>query len=128
MKKAINLLVCLPVLFFSSGLYAEEDLPPAARDQGMWQTMIMIAIAFLFFYLILWRPEQKRRKVMEQQRSALKKGDRVNAMGIVGTVVRVDDQTVIVKMFDGSKLEFLKAAINEVVSGSEEDAKQVEKE
>lgn len=128
MKKAINLLVCLPVLFFSSGLYAEEDLPPVARDQGMWQTMIMIAIAFLFFYLILWRPEQKRRKAMEQQRSALKKGDRVNAMGIVGTVVRVDDQTVIVKMFDGSKLEFLKAAINEVVSGSEEDAKQVEKE
>lgn len=110
-----------------SVLFAEgEDMPPP--DQSMWQTMIMISIAFLFFYFLLMRPEQKRRKAMEEQRNALKKGDRVTAMGIVGTVLRVQEQTIILKMYDGSKIEVIKGAINEVVPGTEEDAKKAEKE
>lgn len=117
-------------LLTSVGLYAEDgtEPPAAARDQGLSQTLIMIAIALVFFYLILWRPEQKRRKAMEEQRSSLKKGDRVTAMGIVGTVVRIGDQTIILKMYDGSKIEFLKAAISDVAPGTEEDMKKAEKE
>jgi preprotein translocase subunit YajC len=91
------------------------DEAPEKRSQGsFWQTLIMIAIAIVFFYFILWRPEQKRRKSMEQKRGAMKKGDRITAMGIVGTIDRIKEQTVIVKMVDGSKVEFLKAAITEV--------------
>lgn len=105
-------------------LMAEEEFAPP-RDNGAWQGLVMIAIAFAFFYFILWRPEQKRRREMEQKRDALQKGDRVTAMGIVGTIVRVQEHTVIVKMFDGSKLEFLKAAISEVSpGGSSEDGKK----
>jgi preprotein translocase subunit YajC len=104
-------------------LFAEEE--EAVRSTGsFWQTLIMIAIAIVFFYFILWRPEQKRRKAMEQKRSAMKKGDKITAMGIVGTIDRVKEQTVIVKMVDGSKIEFIKAAITEVKAkeeGSEEE-------
>lgn len=110
-------------------LFAQENgdnLPP--RDQGLWQTLLMVAIAMGFFYFILWRPEQKRRKAMEEQRSTLKKGDRVTAVGIIGTVLRVNENTVILKMYDGAKIEVLKAAISDVVPGSEEDAKKAEKE
>lgn len=131
MKKLVYFFVGIQVLFFNAVIFAEEasnNEVAAPRDQGMMQTFIMIAIALLFFYLILWRPEQKRRKVMEQQRSALKKGDRITAMGIIGTVVRVDEHTVILKMYDGSKIEMLKAAINDVVPGTDEDAKRAEKE
>jgi preprotein translocase subunit YajC len=103
-----------------------ESMPP--RDQGLWQTVIMIAIAVFFFYFILWRPEQKRRKAVEQQRSSLKKGDRVTAMGIIGTVIRIQEQTVILKMYDGSKIEVLKGAITDVLPGTEEDEKKAEKE
>lgn len=109
-------------------LFAEEE--EAARNTGsFWQTLIMIAIAIVFFYFILWRPEQKRRKTMEQKRSAMKKGDTVTAMGIVGTIDRMKEQTVIVKMVDGSKIEFLKAAITEVKPKEElssEEAKQTQ--
>jgi len=76
----------------------------------------------------MWRPEQKRRKQMDELRNALKKGDRVTAMGIIGTVVKVKEETVILEMYDGSKVEFLKAAINDVSPASEEDAKKVERE
>ncbi len=109
------------VAFFSHLLAEGEEsiLPP---DQSFWQTLVMLGIAFVFFYLILWRPEQKRKKALENQRNALKKGDKVVAMGIIGTVDRLEDQTVIVKMYDGSKIQFYKAAITDVLSeeGAEE--------
>lgn len=113
-------------LVVSGRLFAEgeENVPPP--DQSFWQTLVMIGIAFLFFYVILWRPEQKRRKALEEQRSALKKGDRVAAMGIIGTVIRVGDQTVILKMYDGAKLEFYKAAITDILPETDDSAKKVE--
>jgi|ERR1700733_3035656 len=127
MKKFVYFLALFIPQTFS--LFAEnsEEVPPT-RDQGLWQTMIMLTIAMVFFYFILWRPEQKRRKKMEDQRNSLNKGDRVTAMGIVGTVIRVQEHTVILKMYDGSKIEFLKGAITDINPGTEEDAKKAEKE
>lgn len=116
-------LITLPLLL-KDYLFAqtEENLPPP--DQSFWQTLVMIGIAFLFFYVILWRPEQKRRKTLEEQRNTLKKGDRVAAMGIIGTVVRVGEQTVILKMYDGAKLEFYKAAITDILPEKEKEEGQ----
>lgn len=134
MKRLMYLLFAIQAMMLGNGLYAAEDVPAtspaptAVPDQGFTQTLVMIAVALLFFYIILWRPEQKRRKEMEAQRNSLKKGDRVTAMGIVGTVVRIQEGTVILKMVDGSKIEFLKAAISEVIPGNEEDEKRAEKE
>ena len=88
-----------------------------APQQSIWPTISMVAIAIVFFYFILWRPEQKRRKQMEKVRSSMKKGDRVTAMGIVGTVAKTPQEketTVILKMVDGAQIEVLRAAISEV--------------
>lgn len=127
MKKIFYSLISLQVFVFTS-LAAVEDEAMPPREQGLFQTAIMIAIALMFFYFILWRPEQQRRKALEEQRSSLKKGDRVTAMGIVGTVLRIQEQTVILKMYDGSKIEVLKGAISDVIPGTEEDVKKAEKE
>jgi preprotein translocase subunit YajC len=128
MKKVLGFLVALQTAFLSTSLFADEvDMAPP-RDQGQWMSLVMLGLAFVFIYLILWRPEQKRRKAVEEQRSGLKKGDKVTAMGIIGTVLRLQEQTVILKMYDGSKIEVLKAAINDVIPGNDEDAKKAEKE
>ncbi|OGN64761.1 MAG: preprotein translocase subunit YajC [Chlamydiae bacterium RIFCSPHIGHO2_12_FULL_49_9] len=87
---------------------------------GISQTLIMIGIALVFFYFILWRPEQKRRKAADAMRSSLKKGDKVTAMGIVGKVERIQDHTVVLKMIDGALIEVLKAAITDVQSSKED--------
>lgn len=109
--------------FFTSPLWADEAAP-AGRDKGaFWQTLIMIAIAIVFFYFILWRPEQRRRKEMEKKRSGMKKGDKVTAMGIVGSIDSVKEQTVVLRMVDGAKIEMLKAAITEVVATGDEGEK-----
>ncbi|MDN3507770.1 MAG: preprotein translocase subunit YajC [Simkaniaceae bacterium] len=95
-------------------------LADAPKQGNMMQTVIMVVVMLGFFYLILIRPEQKRRKKMESLRGALKAGDKVTAMGIVGTVDRVEDKTVILTMFDGAKLEFLKQSITEVTPDANE--------
>jgi preprotein translocase subunit YajC len=77
-------------------------------------TLMMVALAALFFYFLLWRPEAKRRKLAEEMRNSLKKGDRVTAMGIIGTLDTIKEHTVILKMVDGSKIEMIKAAISDV--------------
>lgn len=121
MKKFILALLAVS----TQSLYAQQATSPTG---GLSQTFVMIGIALLFFYFILWRPEQKRRKALQKQRESMKKGDRVTAMGIVGTLLRVQETTVILKMYDGAKIEMLKAAITDVQPGSEEDAKRAEKE
>ena len=100
-------------------LFADEGAPAGG---GMTQMLLIIAISIAFFYFILWRPEQKRRKAAEQMRGALKKGDRVTAMGILGKVDKIQEQTVILKMVDGAKIEVLKAAITDVQPAAAEEA------
>jgi len=114
MKKMFYSLTMLQMIA-SSALFAQDDkvdLPPPTN--GLMQTLTMMAVALLFFYFILWRQEQKRRKEMEKQRAELKAGDSVTAMGIVGTVVKIQDHTVILKMYDGSKIEVVKGAITDI--------------
>ena len=123
MKLKSSLVLTTFFLSLNNLLLAQDETPIPPPDQSFWQTLVMIGIAFLFFYVILWRPEQKRRKALETQRNALKKGDRVAAMGIIGTVLRVNDQTVILKMYDGAKLEFYKAAITDILPETEEGKK-----
>jgi preprotein translocase subunit YajC len=110
----------VPFLVLATGsLLADEAAAPASGG-NMYQTLMLLGFGVVFFYFLLWRPEQKRRKALEKQRSGLKKGDRVTAMGIIGSVVRIQDNTVILKMVDGSKIEVLKMAISDVQPGTDE--------
>ncbi len=108
MKKTIIFLMGLMPMT----LFADEAANPPAGNYM--QTILIIGLGIIFFYVILWRPEQKRRKAALKLRESMKVGDKVTAMGIIGIVDRVQESTVIVKMFDGAKVEFLKAAISDV--------------
>jgi preprotein translocase subunit YajC len=123
MKKSLSFLASGAFLMTALPLFADEAAPSGGQGSLM-QTGIMIAVALVFFYFILWRPEQKRRKQMESVRSSLKKGDRITAMGIIGTVVKVQDNSVIVSLYDGAKMEILKAAITDVQAATDEKAEK----
>lgn len=86
----------------------------AMKDQNLWQTLMMLGVAIVFFYFILWRPEKKRRREMDKKRSGLQKGDQVTAMGIIGEVAKIEETAVVLSMVDGNKIKVLKAAITEV--------------
>jgi len=127
MKKVSAFLLSMPLMLLSSAsVFAQDATAPAEKGGNFMQTLFMIGIALVFFYFILWRPEQKRRKLMEKQRSSLKKGDRVTAMGIIGTIDKIKETTVILKMVDNAKIEVLKAAITDVQPSTEDDVKKAE--
>lgn len=100
----------LPALVFAQ----ESPQPPQMPDTNFTQTLFMLGMGLVFFYFVLYRPEQKKRKVLEDSKEKMKVGDRVVAVGILGTVYKVEKETVILKMVDGNKIEVLKAAITEV--------------
>jgi preprotein translocase subunit YajC len=125
MNKLTSMFAGGAFLFASLPLFAQEgDAAPAAQG-SLTQTLIMIGVALVFFYFILWRPEQKRRKQMEQLRTSLKKGDRITAMGIIGTIVKVQENTVVIALYDNAKMEVLKAAITDVQPAVDEKAEKV---
>jgi len=104
-----------------------EAAQPQPETGGYQQTFIMILVLVVLFYFIIMRPESKRKKAEEAKRSSLQKGDKVTTVGgIVGTASKVEKDTVVLKMVDGSKVEFLKAAIAEVKSqdSKQQDAKE----
>lgn len=100
-------------------LSADEGLsmPP---QRTFWQVFTMLCLAAILFYFVIFRPEQTRRKEVEKQRSKMKPGDRVTAVGIIGTIAKIEEDTVILRMYDGSKIQVLKAAISEVVPAAED--------
>jgi preprotein translocase subunit YajC len=125
MKKNISTLTAISSLLLSTHAFADGAAP--AKEGGLPQTLVILGMALVFFYFILWRPEQKRRKKMETQRSSMKIGDKVTAMGIIGTLAQIKETSIVLKMFDGSKIEMLKNCITDVQSSSAdvtvEDAK-----
>ena len=71
----------------------------------------------LVFYFLLFMPMQKQKKKQAEMLKNLKSGDVVTTNGgIVGTIVSVDDDTIVLRVKpDNVKLQFSRASINTMV-------------
>ena len=78
------------------------------------ESMILLAVLFVIMYLMLIRPENKRKKKIENMRNALRKGDTVYTIGgIIGKVVDIkEDKFVIETGADQVRIEFAKWALS----------------
>lgn len=64
------------------------------------------------FYVILYLPQKKQQQRRETQIAALKKGDRViTTGGIYGTVAAVEEQALLIKVSENTKIRVAKSAI-----------------
>lgn len=79
------------------GVVTEQPQQP-----GQWNMLIMLALVFLVMWLLMWRPESKRRKELAKFREGLKKGDKIiTAGGIYGVVKEVKETTLLIEV-DGN--------------------------
>jgi preprotein translocase subunit YajC len=73
---------------------------------------LIVIIAFLLLWLIVVRPQRKRQNQQQQMLSELRVGDEVlTAGGIYGTVSRLDDDHVTVKIASGTEVRVARRAI-----------------
>lgn len=87
---------------------------------GMFSTLIMFSLIILIFYFMILRPQQKRQKDRQKLLESIEKGDKVITVGGVhGTVIGLDEKTVLVQVADNVKLKFERTAISTINRGSE---------
>ncbi len=81
---------------------------------GFLATWGMMIPLFLIMYLLLIRPQRKRQKEHERLLTELKKGDRVvTNSGMYATIFAINEDkgTIVLKLNDEVKVEFLKTSI-----------------
>ncbi len=118
----------LPILQAGAGAAAAADKAPVS---AMSSTMSMLwsigpfVLLFIVFYFFIIRPQNKKQKETKKMLEGLRKGDRIITIGgIHGQVTSVKENTVIVKVDEDCKLEFLRSAISTVVSREDEGAEK----
>ena len=97
-------------------------MPPQGGNQGsgMISTIIMFGAIVLIFYFMIIRPQQKRAKEREKMLSNLQKGDKIiTSGGLHGSVVAIEDKTVLVQISDNVKVKYERSAIATIVSTKE---------
>lgn len=90
--------------------------------------MILVMIAVFYFFLI--RPENKKKKAMNDMRSSLKVGDNITTIGgVIGDIVQVKDENIVIEVgADKVRIEFTKWAVSTKGTQSVENAVGDEKD
>ncbi len=71
---------------------------PQGGSGSLWGLLLPFAVFFLIFYFLIVVPEKKQKKKHLEMLKSLKKGDRVRTSGgIIGTITRVDNDTISIK-------------------------------
>lgn len=100
----------IPALLASS-LLAETT----QNTSPLGNPLIMMGLMVVMFYFLLIRPQQRQRKEQAARIAALQTGDKVvTSAGIHGLVHNVREHTVVVKVAEGTMIEFDKLAISVV--------------
>lgn len=87
----------------------------ANKPFGTLAQFLPIIVMILFMYLIVFLPENRRRKKLQKQIDALKQGDKIITLGhIIGTIEFIGEKTVYLKSQD-AKIEVAKSGISSVI-------------
>jgi preprotein translocase subunit YajC len=75
-------------------------------------TMGWLVVMVLIFYFLLIRPQQKQKKQRSTMMDSLNVGDEIyTAGGILGTITRIKEQTIWLRISDKCEIELLKTSI-----------------
>ena len=104
-------------------VYAQETAPGEGASSSMFGNPIFfVMLIFGVFYFLLIRPNQKRERTRREMLASLSKGSKVvTSGGICGTILGLNEKTVVIKVSDDpvTKMEFLRTAISQVAAGEE---------
>ena len=89
---------------------AGAEAPP-----GWIQWAPIVGMILIFWFLII-RPQMKRQKEHQQKISTMKKGDKVvTAGGLIGKVIKVDDDYAELELAQGVRVKAVKSTIGDII-------------
>lgn len=98
------------MLNFLTAAAGAADAPPA------WiQFLPLVGMGLIFWFLII-RPQMKRQKEHQAKVASMKKGDKVvTAGGLVGKVMKVDDDYAELEIAQGVRVKAVKNTIGDII-------------
>ncbi|MCL5057683.1 MAG: preprotein translocase subunit YajC [Actinobacteria bacterium] len=89
---------------------------------SQYSQLIFIVAIFAILYFLMIRPQQQRQKKHQEMIRGLKANDSiVTAGGILGAVVKVKEDTLVLQVAEGVRIQVLKNAIAQVRESAEEE-------
>lgn len=120
-KKIIAVISCVLVLCFAfagcamTGTTADgATADSATTTSSMLTTILPLVLLFAIFYFFMIRPENKKKKKVEEMRNSLSVGDKITTIGgIVGEIVSVSSDKITIETGeDRVRVQFAKWAIS----------------
>jgi len=94
--------------------------PQGGEGPSLISNLVLFGSIIAIFYFMIIRPQQKREKERQGMLSALKKGDKiVISGGLHGSVIGLEEKTVLVQIADNVKVKVERGAITAVVREAE---------
>ena len=99
-----------------------QEKPAAGQQQqaqqpqkgSPWLTWALLLGILVVFYLVMFLPQRRRQKKHQEMLKALQRGDVVmTSGGIHGTIVKVKEETFIIKSGDKTELEIDKSVVTQ---------------
>lgn len=88
----------------------------AAGSPPVWLSYLPFVAMGLIFWFLIMRPQMKQQKAHRAKLEGIKRGDEVlTGGGLVGKVVRVDENYVDVEIAQGVKVKAVKTTISDVI-------------
>lgn len=101
-------------LFISDAFAAAGAATPSISDST--SSLLMMAGIFVVFYLMIIRPQTKRAKEHRELVTKIKNGDEVVAAGgVIGEIVKMDEQFVTLSLQQGVEMMVQRSSISAVL-------------
>ncbi|MFD1251880.1 MULTISPECIES: preprotein translocase subunit YajC [Devosia] len=106
---------------FVTPAFAQDGAAAPGGMADIFIQLMPIALLVLIFWLLIFRPQQKRLKAQQAMLGAIRRGDTVvTTGGIVGKVTKaVDGEDLEVEVSQGVKVKVVRGMIADVRSKSE---------
>ena len=100
-----------------STAYAQDA---ASGGSGALVQLLPLVLIFVVFYFLLIRPQRKEQKRHKEMIAAVAKGDEiVTSGGIIGTVIRADEDRLIIKTAGETKITVERSRVAHKFSAGE---------
>jgi preprotein translocase subunit YajC len=100
--------------FFIPAAMAQAQAPAAQGNPMI--TLVMFGGLFVFMYFVMIRPQRKRQKEHQELVTSLSKGDEVVMnSGMLGKIIKVDDNYIIIETGNNVELKFQKSSVHAVL-------------